>query len=76
MDNYVEKSPSIGCQLKALRKRQGLTQQEVAKRANTTSSAICRYESSNYERYELSTIKKVVESCGGNLEICITGPEK
>ena len=33
------------------------------------ASAISRYENANYDRYELRTLRKIVEACGGRLRI-------
>ncbi|OFZ55576.1 MAG: hypothetical protein A2428_14575 [Bdellovibrionales bacterium RIFOXYC1_FULL_54_43] len=60
---------SIAEQLVRLRMNAGLTQAQVAKKAGTTASAISRYENAEYDRYELQTLKKIVEACGGRLRI-------
>jgi DNA-binding XRE family transcriptional regulator len=60
---------SIGEQLAQLRIHSGLTQNEVGKRVGTSASAISRYESAEYDRYELKTIEKIVKACGGVLEL-------
>jgi len=62
---------TIGEQLARLRQEAGLTQSQVAKRAGTTASAISRYESADYDRYELRTLQKIVDACGGQLEISL-----
>jgi DNA-binding XRE family transcriptional regulator len=60
---------AIGEQLARLRQEAGLTQSQVAKRTGTTASAISRYESADYDRYELRTLQKIAVACGGRLEI-------
>ncbi len=60
---------SIGEQLLRLRLEAGMTQAEVAKKVGTTASAISRYENAEYDRYELKTLRKIVEACGGVLHI-------
>ena len=60
---------SIGEQLLELRAKAGLTQAEVAKRVGTTASAISRYENAEYDRYEIRTLRKIAEACGGKLHI-------
>ena len=60
---------SIGEQLVRIRLAAGLTQAEVAKRAGTTASAISRYENAEYDRYELRTLKRIAEACGGRLQL-------
>jgi DNA-binding XRE family transcriptional regulator len=67
---------AIGEQLARLRLEAGLTQAQVAKRTGTTASAISRYENSEYDRYELRTLQKIVRACGGRLEISLEpGPK-
>jgi transcriptional regulator with XRE-family HTH domain len=52
-----------------------MTQTAVAKKVGATASAISRYENSEYDRYELQTLRKIVEACGGKLDI-IVAPAK
>jgi DNA-binding XRE family transcriptional regulator len=67
---------AIGEQLSRLRQEAGLTQAQVAKRIGTTASAISRYENAEYNRYELRTLQKIVDACGGNLELTMEpGPK-
>ena len=61
----------IAEQLVKIRHEAGLTQLEVAKQVGTTASAISRYENIEYERYELNTIRKIVEACGRVLKLLI-----
>ena len=63
---------AIGEQLTRLRLEAGLTQAQVAQRANTTASAISRYENADYDRYELRTLHRIVRACGGRLDIRLT----
>ena len=73
MAEYVK--VSIGEQLAALRQSANMTQAAVAKKVGTTASAISRYENSEYDRYELQTLRKIVEACGGRIHI-IVAPAK
>jgi predicted XRE-type DNA-binding protein len=66
---------SIGEQLVRLRLQSGLTQAQVAKRVGTTASAISRYENAEYDRYEIQTLRKIVEACGGEFQVVVKGPE-
>lgn len=68
-DEYAKLS--IGEQLAALRLNANLTQAQVAKKVGTTASAISRYESAEYDRYELQTLRKIVEACGGKIDIVV-----
>ncbi len=67
---------AIGEQLSRLRQEAGLTQAQVAQRAKTTASAISRYENAEYDRYELRTLQRIVDACGGRLDIILEpGPK-
>ena len=63
---------SISEQLIKLRLDANLTQADLARKIGTTASAISRYESAGYEKYELNTIRKIVDACGGNIQVTIT----
>ena len=52
-----------------LRKSVHLTQEGLAKKIDTTKSAISRYESASYSGYSLSLLEKLAHACGANLEI-------
>lgn len=65
---------SVADQLVRLRKQAGLTQAQLAKKIGTTASAISRYENSEYDRYELNTLRKIVTACGGHLKLIVRGP--
>jgi DNA-binding XRE family transcriptional regulator len=65
---------SIAEQLLRLRRQAGLTQAQLGKKSGTTASAISRYENTEYDRYELRTLKKIAEACGGQLKLMIQGP--
>ena len=67
---------SIGEQLFKLRSKVQMTQAQVAKKAGTTASAISRYENAEYNRYELQTLRRIVEACGGVLHITVDAPKK
>ncbi len=60
---------SIGEQIVRVRLAAGLTQAQVAKKAGTTASAISRYENAEYDRYELRTLHRIIEACGGRLYV-------
>ena len=65
---------SIGEQLVRMRLAAGLTQAEVAKRIGSTPSAISRYESAEYDRYELRTLRRITEACGGRFHLILEAP--
>jgi len=60
----------IGAYLKEMRKENGLTQSEMAKKINTTSSVISRMEN-HAEDIKLSTIEKFAEALGKKVELRI-----
>jgi ribosome-binding protein aMBF1 (putative translation factor) len=62
---------SIGEQLVKLRLAAGLTQAELAKRLRTTASAVSRYESAEYDRYELKTLRKIAKACGATVHLVL-----
>jgi predicted transcriptional regulator len=67
---------SIGEQLAKLRHSAHLTQAAVAKKVGTTASAISRYESAEYDRYELQTLQRIVAACGGIMHIVMERAQK
>ncbi|MFZ4402721.1 MAG: helix-turn-helix domain-containing protein [Pseudobdellovibrionaceae bacterium] len=66
---------SIAEQLLRLRIQSGLTQAQLAKKVGTTASAISRYENAEYDRYELRTLKRMADACGGHIRLVIEGPD-
>ncbi len=66
-DNGYEEF-KIGVLIREARQKSGLTQEELAKRLNTTKGAISRIEN-HAEDLKLSTLKKVAEALGKRLTI-------
>jgi ribosome-binding protein aMBF1 (putative translation factor) len=61
----------IGYLIKQARQKQGITQEELAKRCNTTKSYISKIENDMKEA-KLSTIQKIIEvGLGGKLELSV-----
>jgi transcriptional regulator with XRE-family HTH domain len=58
----------IGVVLRQARETAGLTQEEVARRLNTTKSAISRIEN-HADDVRLSTLKRYAEAVGADLRI-------
>jgi DNA-binding XRE family transcriptional regulator len=58
----------IGVVLRQAREAAGLTQEEVARRLNTTKSAISRIEN-HADDVRLSTLKRYAAAVGANLQI-------
>lgn len=59
----------IGEQIAQARHQAHLTQAVLAKRIDTTKSAISRYESADYTGYSLPLLKRVAKACGADLKI-------
>lgn len=55
------------------RRRAGLSQRELARRAGTSAAAICLYESGQRQP-RVDTLTRVVASCGGRLDVCLARP--
>jgi ribosome-binding protein aMBF1 (putative translation factor) len=52
-----------------LRKKAGLTQQQLAERIGTTASVISRLEDADYEGHSLSMLRRIAEALGKRVEI-------
>jgi len=59
----------IGEQIAKARYKAKLTQEELARRINTTKSAISRYESDNYQGYSIRLLNKIAKACDSDLKI-------
>lgn len=69
-DSVRERENRIGEQLKAARKRAGITQEELARRVGTSKGYISRIEN-NRSDIELSTLRRIIE-VGLNKRLAIT----
>ena len=59
----------IGEHIARIRHQANLTQDALAKRTNTTKSAISRYENSDYKSYSMPLLNRIAEACGAVLKI-------
>jgi transcriptional regulator with XRE-family HTH domain len=59
----------IGEKISELRHKSHMTQADLAKRVHTSRTAIARYESGNYENYNIVTLKRIAKALGKELEI-------
>ena len=59
----------IAIKLATLRKKSGLSQKELAKRAGTTQQQISRLESPSYEGHSLSMLRRVAGVLGATVEV-------
>ena len=66
--NNEYKNLKLGKLIKELRENEGLTQEELAKKLETTKSAISRLEN-HTENIRLITLEKIAETFGKTLNI-------
>jgi transcriptional regulator with XRE-family HTH domain len=59
----------IGEKISELRHKCHMTQADLAKRVHTSRTAIARYESGNYENYNIVTLKRIAKALGKELKI-------
>ncbi len=60
---------NIGESIAKLRHKNKLTQLELAQKAQTSRSAIARYESGDYENYNIVTLQKIAQALGRELKV-------
>lgn len=66
------KNAAIARQIYELRKEAGLTQRQLAKRADTTASVICKLEDADYEGHSLSMLRRIAAALGHMVEVSFT----
>ncbi|MBI2686521.1 MAG: helix-turn-helix domain-containing protein [Acidobacteria bacterium] len=55
--------------LHEMRTTAGLTQRELARRAGTTASVICRMEDADYDGHTLAMLRRIATALGRRIEI-------
>jgi ribosome-binding protein aMBF1 (putative translation factor) len=60
---------NIGETIAKLRHKNTMTQLDLAKKAKTSRSAIARYESGDYENYNIVTLQKIAQALGAELKV-------
>ena len=60
---------SLAIQIARIRQKEGLTQQELAKRLHTTQQTVCRLEDIHNRSYSLRTLIKLADALGKRLEV-------
>lgn len=65
----LEKEFALATQIIELRKRQNLTQKQLAERIGTSQPAIARLESGSYRNLSLSFLRRVAEALGAIAEV-------
>jgi predicted transcriptional regulator len=56
-----------------LRRRRGITQQDLAQMLGTKQPAISRLEQPGYDRWNYATVRKAVEVLGGRITVVVEG---
>jgi DNA-binding XRE family transcriptional regulator len=65
----AEANDTVARKLYALRKRAGLTQQELAKLVGTTTSVISRLEDAEYHGHSLAMLRRIADALNKRLEL-------
>ena len=65
----VRVNAGVGRQIYALRRKTGLTQQELARRVSTTASVISRLEDDDYEGHSLSMLRRIAAALDQEITI-------
>lgn len=73
MNEKFEARP-IGPQIRHLRERKGWSLASLAARVGTSASALHRYEG-GWERFELTTLRRIASALGARLEVRLVAPE-
>ena len=68
----VSSRMSIGEQIAALRHKAKMSQLELAKKVHTSRTAIARYESGEYDRYNVSTLARIARALHKRLKISLS----
>ncbi len=59
----------IGEAIARLRHKRHMTQLDLARKAKTSRSAIARYESGEYQNYNIVTLQKIAQALGTELKV-------
>jgi DNA-binding XRE family transcriptional regulator len=65
----AEAKDTVARKIYALRKRAGLTQQQLAKLVGTTTSVICRLEDADYQGHSLAMLRRVASALNKRVEL-------
>jgi DNA-binding XRE family transcriptional regulator len=65
----AEANDSVARKIYELRKRAGLTQQQLAKLVDTTTSVICRLEDADYEGHSLAMLRRIGNALNKRVEL-------
>jgi len=67
----TEREMDIPAQIKTLRKHRKMTQKELAEKAGTKQSAVCRLERSQEANWELETLVNLAEALDARLSVVL-----
>ena len=65
----AEANDTVARKIYELRKRAGLTQEQLAKLAGTTTSVISRLEHANYEGHSLAMLRRIATALNKRVEL-------
>lgn len=65
----VSAEMNVGEQIAQLRHKAKMSQLELAKRVDTSRTAIARYESGDYDRYNVGTLMRIARALHKRLKI-------
>src|SRR4051812_39626578 len=65
----AEANDTVASKIYDLRKREGLTQQQLAKLVGTTTSVISRLENADYQRHSLAMLRRVAGALHKRVEL-------
>jgi ribosome-binding protein aMBF1 (putative translation factor) len=65
----AEANDTVARRIYALRKRAGLTQQQLAKLVGTTTSVICRLEDADYQGHSLAMLRRLANALNKRVEL-------
>jgi DNA-binding XRE family transcriptional regulator len=65
----AEANDTVARKIFALRKRAGLTQQQLAKLVGTTTSVICRLEDADYQGHSLAMLRRIANALNKRVEL-------
>jgi DNA-binding XRE family transcriptional regulator len=65
----AEANDTVARKIYALRKRAGLTQQQLAKLVGTTTSVICRLEDAGYQGHSLAMLRRIADALNKRVEL-------
>ena len=65
----AEANDTVARKIYALRKRAGITQQQLAKLVGTTTSVICRLEDADYQGHSLAMLRRIADALNKRVEL-------